>query len=153
MIEIIDGELYGMYSALEASLGHEPSKEELLAFEEKAEKALNALLADTKPETYVVLINPKNTSDARAFLENNEGRVFEGKNSSEIRDILNEELGDDACAVYNINEFMEEFNDTDDDCTCIDTEANFMGYVYSKQFHPISVNSLLYCATQTKDTA
>ena len=132
MIEIIDGELFGMYSALEASLGHEPSKEELLAFEEKAEKALNALLADTKPETYVVLINPENTTDARDFLEKNEGRVFEGKNASEIHDILNEELGDDACAVYNINEFMEEFNDTDDDCTCIDIEENFMGYVYSK---------------------
>lgn len=132
MIEVIDGEIYGMYTALENALGHEPSKEELLAFDQKAEKALNALLSAIKPQTFVVLINPEKTNDSRAFLEKNEGRVFKGKTETQIRDILNEELGDDACAVYPISEFMTDFNDTDDSSTEIDVQSYFMGYVYSK---------------------
>lgn len=74
MIEIIDCELFGMFSALENKLGHEPSKDELLAFEAECEKALNNVLRTygnkpTKTETYVLMVKAGQYHDARKVME------------------------------------------------------------------------------------
>lgn len=73
MIEIIDGELFGMYSALEAKLGHEPSKDELLDFEAKCEKALNDQLKTLRTETYVLMVKAGQYHDARKVMEECQG--------------------------------------------------------------------------------
>jgi len=85
-----------------------------------------------EPNCYVVLIDAGKTTDAREFLNSVEGRVMNCTNAQEIRDVLNKEIGDNVCNVYAISEFMEEFNDTDDDHTFVAVKENFMGYVYTK---------------------
>lgn len=74
MINIINCELVGMYSALEAYLGHDPSKDEMLAFEAECEKALNNVLRTygkkpSKTETYILMAKYGQYHDARNVME------------------------------------------------------------------------------------
>lgn len=155
MIEIIDCELFGMYSALENKLGHEPSKDEMLAFEAECEKALNNVLRThgqepIKTETYVLMVKAGQYHDARKVMEACQGKKVHATVSAthpapvnviaqQIRKAvfdhmeLEDLLGEDEVSTPNgtLDFFchpMSDFMDivNDDD---IDLSDYFIGYV------------------------
>ena len=80
-------------------------------------------------EIKIVLI-PADRTDARKVCEGIENTVF--ANSNDLKETLIKELGTlDGVTICDISEFMEEFNDSDDDYTGL-TDAigsEFMSYV------------------------
>jgi hypothetical protein len=139
-----------IYSALEAKLGHEPSKDELLAFEAKCEKALNNQLKDSHTETYVLMIKAGQYHDARKVMEHCEGMKIHALVSStrpspvnviaqcirkavfehmKIEDLMCEDdvstpTGTLDFFTHSMSDFMDIVNDDD-----IDLSDYFIGYV------------------------
>lgn len=70
--------------------------------------------------------------DARSFLEEHESSVLDCKDTTEVMNHLNNLAGESVCSVWEMTEFMEAWNDSDDDCETIEMKKYFMGYVYIK---------------------
>jgi len=80
-------------------------------------------------EIKIVLI-PADRTDARKVCEGIENTVF--ANSNELKETLIKELGTlDGVTIYDISEFMDEFNNSDDDYAGLKDSigSEFISYV------------------------
>lgn len=92
-------------------------------------------IVSTKPmetrryKTVVILVNADVVAGAREILQDIEGTKFSSEKS--LRWCLEAE-GIEECGVYEMSEFMTDWNDTDDDIQPLTIADSFMGYALIK---------------------